>query len=370
MQKVNRDITRVTLVNSATNTLLALFKIAVGVIGHSQALVADGIHSFSDLVSDAFVYFAARLGHREADHDHPYGHRRIETLGAVVIALLLVLVGAWLVYDNLHRVVTVTPTLADNGWVALVAFVSVLANEGLYRYTLKIGNKINSNLLRNNAWHNRSDAMVSLIVLASLVGRYFHWHYLDTVAALIIAALILKMGVKMLRSGIAELIDTGVDEAILEKIKQAIFSVPGVMDIHMLRTRSLGGNVFVDVHIIVNPKISVSEGHHISDEVHQALKSNIKYVTDVTVHIDPEDDEKYMPSLGLPNRQQLLSSLKMAWQALPGYGEIKNVELHYLDGQLEIDVMLPIQYRENTLEQRYQEAVGGLPVRTVKLYYR
>ena len=359
MNPINRAITKVTIVNAAINTLLAVFKIFIGWFGQSQALLADGVHSLSDLISDAFVYFAAIIGHREADHDHPYGHRRVETVAAVIIALILIIVGVMIAYDTIERIWLDLPMHHPSHWVVVVAAISVIANEFLYRYTLKIGKQIKSQLLKNNAWHNRSDAFVSLIVLISVFGSYFRIPYLDAIAALFIAILILRMGIKMIRNGLRELVDTGVDDVTLEKIKQIIFATHGVAEIHMLRTRMLGGNIFVDVHIIVDPRITVSEGHHISDQVQKNLRDDIENITDVTVHIDPEDDEKFMPSLQSPNRPDLLNSIEDKIQHLPGYHEIKKINLHYLDGKVEIELFMPMSSYQPDLAQKYQNALAG-----------
>ena len=190
-----------------------------------------------------------------------------------------------------------------------------------------------------------------------MFGSYFHIHYLDAIAALFIAILILRMGVKMIRKGLRELVDTGVDEETLNQIREVIFATQGVEDIHMLRTRMLGGNIFVDVHIIVASRISVSEGHHISDQVQKNLRDGFESITDVTVHIDPEDDEKYMPSLQSPNRADLLKQLEPLWHTLPGYQDIEKINLHYLDGQVEIELVLPLKCQQKGLAQLYQQSI-------------
>lgn len=351
-QSQKKIITTVSVINATVNTLLALFKIFVGWIGNSQALIADGIHSFSDLLSDAIVYAAAIAGSKHADRDHPYGHRRIETLAAVIIAFLLIAVGVGLVYDTVLHLLSHHTNKHPTVWVPLVAVVSAIANEGLFRYSLKMGEKINSPLLRSNAWHNRSDAMVSLIVLIGVAGNYLGYSHFDAIAAFIIALLILKMGIKMIWEGTRELIDSAVDEETLKNIEQLIRQVPGVVAIHQLRTRSLGGSIFVDVHIIVDPQISVSEGHHISDQVHMGLLNEMTHVTDVTVHIDPEDDEKRMRCLGLPNRESLAAILEPVWKSLPGFTDIQRLVIHYLNGQVYLEIYLPLSYCDSSINLR------------------
>ena len=360
-------------INGITNTLLALFKIMTGYFGNSHALIADGLHSFSDLITDALVLLAAKAGGRHPDLEHPYGHQRIETIAAIIIAFVLIGVGASIIYDVWPHLFGHTTTPRPDIPVIIVAIVSIGANEWLFRYTLKVGKRINSNLLITNAWHNRSDAYVSIIVLASVIGAYIGWPYFDAIGAVIVALLIVKMGIQNIWTSLRELIDTGVDPDMLNKIMHSITATPGVESIHQLRTRTHGGSVLVDVHIIVSPTISVSEGHFISEQVHLRLLNLCNTISDVTVHIDPEDDEIYMPSRGLPSRVELEQQLADCWLDLPGYAQIEKIQLHYLNGQLQVEVMLPIsavaELGLHELQQQYQQAVANIPAITqVKLY--
>lgn len=367
---------RVTVVNASVNTLLALFKIIVGYFGHSQALIADGVHSFSDLITDALVLVGARMGEQLPDKEHPYGHRRIETIAAIIISIVLIGVAVGIAYDTIHHIVGKKYVLKPDIYVVIIAVVSILANEGLFRYTLHQGNKVSSDLLRTNAWHNRSDALVSLIVLASVIGTMLGITYLDSIGALVIAVLILKMSLKLIWKGVQELIDTGVDEKTLHSITQAILNIPGVTAIHQLRTRSHGGLVFVDVHIQVSPNISVSEGHYISEKVHIYLIDNFTTIADVTVHIDPENDETSIPSLNLPDREKIQRQLQERWQSLTGYKKIQRTLLHYLNGKLHVEVYMPLTIIEKTpslhkkLADEYQAAASDIKdIATVTLYF-
>jgi cation diffusion facilitator family transporter len=355
---------KTSLINASVNSLLALFKIMIGYWGHSSALVADGIHSFSDLISDGLVLIAAKAGIKDPDQDHPYGHQRIETLAAIVIAIIFMSAGVLIAYDAIQHIINNTALETPSIAVIIVATVSTLANEWLFRYTLKKGQSIQSNLLITNAWHNRSDAYVSIIVLISVLVTWLGLHYFDAIGAAIIALLIAKMGGKMIWNSINELIDAGVDDQKLAKIKHIIESSPGVVSVHQLRTRLHGMNILVDVHIIVDPKISVSEGHHIGQKMHLLLTHQIKRISDVTIHIDPEDDETCMPSVQLPTRHPLKHELQKCWQTLPGYDNMLNMELHYIDGKLEIIVVMPLNLLETikstALELQYQNAVKSL----------
>lgn len=366
-------IKKVTLVSVFLNTLLAILKIIVGFVGHSQALIADGIHSFSDLLSDGMVLLAAKLGHQKPDLEHPYGHRRIETLGAILISILLLLVGAGLIWDNVSQYVH-QEMLKPNYWVLIVAVISILTNEWLFRYCLKYADQIHSNLLRSNAYHNRGDAWVSIVVLISVIAAMLGWEFIDVVAAIVIAILIIRMGFTLMLSGIKELIDTGVSADMLKLLKAVIHSVPGVIAVHDLRTRSLGGSIFVDVHIIVPSMISVSEGHHIGEQVHQALMRDVPMVADVIVHIDPENDEDVHLNQNLPNRNDIIAQLKQAWHDLPGIDLIQNIRLHYLAGKISVDVYLPSNILDTqdklTLENSYkQQAQTVKHIKEIKLFY-
>lgn len=370
-----KTVIRVTIVNASVNTLLALFKIIVGYFGYSQALIADGIHSLSDLITDALVLVTAKMSDQVPDKEHPYGHRRIETIGAIIISIILIGVAIGIAYDTIHHIIDKKHLIKPNIYVVIVAVVSILANEGLFRYTLYQGNKINSNLLRTNAWHNRSDVLVSFIVLVSVVGTMLGITYLDSIGALVIAVLILKIGLKLIWHGVKELIDTGVDEEMLHNITQAILRIPGTLAIHQLRTRLHGGSIFVDVHIQVSPNISVSEGHYISEQVHMYLVNNFKTISDVTVHIDPENDEIFMPSLNLPDREKINRTLRERWQSLAGYAQIRRTLLHYLNGKLYVEVYMPLSVIEKTkrqkdLEKVYQEAVKDIKdIAAITLYF-
>lgn len=362
----------VSFISAVANALLALSKISVGIIGHSQALIADGIHSLSDLVTDSLVIIAGHLGAQSPDKEHPYGHGRIETIGAIIISLILIFFAMGIAFDTvqhiIHRIHHTTPKFS----VIIVAVISVITNEGLFYYALKKGNRINSDLLRTNAWHNRSDALVSLIVLASVIGTRLGIAYLDSVGALVIALLILRMGIKMTWKNVRELIDTAVDDEILEKITNSISNVPGVLSIHQLRTRSHGGNIFIDVHIQVAPEISVSEGHYISEQVHVDLMK-ISYVSDVTVHIDPENDLTSMHSVNLPSREDLHHLLKAHCQNLIGFKEIRRIILHYLNGKVYIEIYLPlsaVKDEKKQLQSQYQKIVTQVKnIAQVSLYF-
>lgn len=335
-------IRKVTLIGAVVNTLLAIAKIAGGFAGHSQALIADGIHSFSDLATDGLVLISAKHGSKEADEDHPYGHGRIETAATVALGILLILVGLTIIYDAYERLLEPDQTQIPHLMVIIIAAASVLSKEGLYHYTLKIAKQLRSNLLHANAWHHRTDSISSFIVIIGVAGAMMAWPTLDTIAAIVVAIMIIHIGWKLAYASIQELVDTAVHPDRIAAIRKTIEETNGVNELHMLRTRRMGGNALVDVHILVNSKLSVSEGHLIGEKVRENLVAGIEEVTDVTVHIDPEDDETSRPSAKLPTREQFLEQLASLWAHIPETSQITDVRLHYLEGRIHVEVTLPL----------------------------
>lgn len=365
---------RVAVLGAWFNAALGLIKILVGYIAHSTALIADGVHSLSDLITDALVVIAAKFGGHQPDEDHPYGHGRIETIGTIVIAIIIALVGFGIVYEALYDLIIVENVARPEFMAIIIAAIALIVKEWLYRYTLSIAKKIDSNLLRANAWHHRSDVFTSGVVLVGIVGAWLGFTSLDSIAALFIGALIIKIGGQMAWQSGQELVDTGVDEETLALIKQEILTVPGVISIHQLRTRLLAGMIFVDAHVLVDSRISVSEGHYISEQVHLKLIHHFKKIRDVTVHVDPEDDEKTHPSIHLPNRVQIERQCRELWQSFPAHEEIKNVNLHYLDGKLELEIIFPLSVLDNNsaeeLNNSYKTLANKISdITSVKLYF-
>lgn len=364
---------RTTIVNASTNTILAILKIIFGIIGHSQALIADGIHSFSDLLTDSLVYAATRMGGQDPDKEHPYGHRRIETIGAIIISLVLVSVAAGIVYETLIKIINHVIVEKPSWPTIVVAFISICANEGLFRYTLFEGNKVNSDLIRANAWHNRSDVLSSVIVLFAVSGAMLGIPYLDALGAFVIAILIFKMGLSLVWRSTQELIDASVDEKTLGEITQHITTISGVLAVHQLRTRTHGSSIFIDAHIQVAPFISVSEGHHISEQVHLQLRKRFENITDVTVHIDPEDDEIYLPGKHLPHRDSLENMLQERCGTLPFYGEIKRVHLHYLAGKIIFEIIFPLSLLEKhspeEIQSQFKKSIDHEHIKEIRILY-
>lgn len=336
---------RVTLIGALGNGVLGVGKIVVGWIANSQALIADGVHSLSDLFSDGLVLVGAREGSRAADSDHPYGHGRIETVVTTILGILLIAVAAGLAWDAARGLLGEPKTLTTPGVLALwAALVSIAIKELLYHMTLRVGRRVRSQMLQANAWHHRSDAVSSLVVVIGIGGALLGFPALDSVAAIVVAGMVALVGWRLGSGAMRELIDTGLEGERLALIRQTIEEVDGVRDLHMLRTRHMGPDALVDVHVIVDPRISISEGHFIGDQVSKRLIARVDEVSDVLVHIDPEDDQVRAPSHELPTRAQLVPELFALWSHCPGADGIEqaDVVLHYLDGAIEVELSLPL----------------------------
>jgi len=335
-----RDIRKVTLVGAVVDLVLGVAKILVGVIASSQALIADGIHSLSDLATDFLVLFAAKHAHRQADDEHPYGHGRIETVATVVLGVSLVAVAVGISYDAVRRLMA-PELLLHPGWLALlVAVISVLSKELIYQYTARAARRLRSKMLHANAWHSRSDAISSIIVVIGVIATMLGYPSFDALAAVAVALMVAKIGWDLLWKSLQELIDTALDPERVEAIRETIMAIDGVRTCHMLRTRHSGSDALVDVHILVDPALSVSEGHQIGEAVRWRLIKTIDDVSDVTVHIDPEDDELASACAGLPLRDEVLRRLEQQWQHLDIGERLDKVVVHYLDGKVHVEVFL------------------------------
>lgn len=283
----------VTLVGALVNGLLILLKFFAGIFGQSQALIADAVHSVSDLFTDAVVLFGLRIGQKAPDEEHPFGHARIETLASAIVGLALIATALYLGIEaslNIYNHTEYHPT----GLALIGAGISIALKEALYHYTVHTGRRIKSRLVVANAWHHRSDALSSVAVLLGVAGTLINpsWHILDSVAALLVSFFIVKIGLDILKSSLREFTDTAPQQEILNKISDCIRSVEGVFDMHDLRVRTSGGLYQMETHIVVNGQLTVVEGHRIAKVVESCLSEEIEDLDRVIVHVDPAIEEK------------------------------------------------------------------------------
>ncbi len=347
-----------TWVSIAINVLLTSFQVVGGSFAHSQALMADGLHSLSDLLSDVLVLYANRHGSRHADADHPYGHARVETAATLILGTFLAVLGVVLLVTAAMRLQHPEVLRAVSPLALAVAVFALVAKEGLFRYMLAVAKRVRSQMLVANAWHARSDAASSLVVIVGVVGNLLGYTFFDLLAAAVVGVMIAHMGGKLAFEAMAELIDTGLDADEVEAIRQTLLNTHGVRGIHELRTRKMADNALVDAHVMVDPKISVSEGHYIAESARHAVLSR-HHVMDVMVHIDPEDDLKAKPNAHLPSRPGLLARLseRLGNFDLTDY----RVVFHYLDGKVDAEIYLPSNQQTSseaeTLQARCDELV-------------
>ncbi len=353
-------IKQTTLVGAVINLLLSVVKIAAGWFGQSHALIADGIHSLSDLLSDGLVWLAGHKAAKGPDAEHPYGHGRFETVATLALGFLLVAVAIGIAWDATERLFQPQALLRPEPIALYAAGLSILVKEALYWYTRAYGLRVRSDLLMANAWHHRSDAISSIVVLIGVAGTLAGLPYLDSVASVIVAVMIAKIAWDLGSDATRELVDTALSPEHLREISQIIRRSTGVRDVHMLRTRSLGGSASADVHVLVDPDISVSEGHAISVLVHQRLLETIDQMSDVTVHIDPEDDEAAAPTKGLPMRTEVIARLDQLWSKIPEALTRKRLLLHYLNGVITIDLFLPLRtYSDERAAHRLRDQLSA-----------
>ena len=327
---------RATWVSVAVNLLMTLVQLVIGWLGNSQSLVAHGLHSLSDLLSDFLVIYATRQSAHPADDAHPYGHARMETAATLVLGTSLALIGLGILWES----GTALQTAATLPVVGLAAFwtavATVVAKELLYRYLIRVAEKLRSQLLTANALHTRADAASALIVVIGIGGALLGWSFLDLLAAALMGFMILRMGVELAWGALKELIDTGLDEAQVSAIRQTLEATPGVCGLHELRTRRMAHQALVDAHVQVDPRISASEGHAIAESARRRVLRQHPEVLDVLVHIDPEADD-LAPPRRLPAREALLAEIEPFLADLP---PPERIVLHYLGGAIEAEVYL------------------------------
>ena len=372
-----KDTVKVTLIGSIVDLLLGVSKIFVGFTSQSQALIADGFHSLSDLVTDIAVLYAAKHSHQEADEEHPYGHGRIETVVTVGLGIALIGVAIGIMIDATHRLFNPNTLLAPGMLALAIAFISVIAKEIIYQYTMVVARRYRSNMLKANAWHSRTDAISSIIVMVGIIGSMAGLTYLDAIAAIGVGIMIAKIGWDLAWSSLKELIDTGLEAERVDAIEKSILDVDGVSTLHILRTRQIGADALVDVHIQVDPYLSVSEAHYISETVRSKLIKEIEEVIDVMVHIDPEDDEDIKEITKLPLRDVMLQKMQQAWKNVKEAEKIENITMHYLQGKIQIELLLPLTILHNTppdtdkaVSLAFQEALGEVDeIEKVTIHY-
>ncbi len=350
---------RVTLVSIAVNIGLSILQVLIGIWSRSQALVADGLHTLSDLLSDFLVLWASRKGAEAADAEHPYGHKRIETAATLFLGGALIAVGLVLLWRAAERLQSGQGFVRVHEMALWIALITLVAKELLYRYMIAAAKRLRSQLLAANAWHTRSDAAVSLVGTVGIAGNLLGFTFMDSLGAALVAFMIVRIGWQLGYQALSELIDTSLDAEDVEAIRQSLLQTPGVRGVHELRTRRMGDQALVDAHVLVDARITVSEGHYIAESARRRVLKGHD-VLDVMVHIDPEDDSEARPSATLPSmvevRQRVLAAVPV------GLPAPERVVLHYLNGRVEAEVFLSASFSDSQPDgvQRLHEALEHL----------
>ncbi len=335
-----RGIQRTTLVAICTNSVLAAGQLTVGLLANAFSLVADAVHTLSDLFTDMLVLLAGRHGADPADLDHPYGHERIETVATLLLSAVLAIVGVMFLWSSGVRLQNMDAVPPLHYAAIYMAIGTLVAKELLFRYTLAASKRLKAPMLEANAWHARSDAASSLVVTAGIGGSLAGYPFLEPLAAAVVGFLIVNMGVRLGWKAVRELIDTGLPEEEVARLRATIRNTPGVLDLHDLRTRRMADRVLCDTHVLVDPRITVSEGHRISDAVYFRIRDTHPDVREVLVHIDAEDDDQLQTAAPgpLPERVEVLRTIR---ELLDGDAiEPLRVQLHYLGDRIEAEVVL------------------------------
>lgn len=347
---------KVILVGAVGNIVLSVIKFIGGVLGGSPALLNDAFHSLSDLATDGVALLTYKIGRLPRDPNHPYGHGKAESIGASFIGLCIVLAGvslAWVSWGFLqhpgesgHSLAEIFGGLSPLGVgkttleiAAGFAFLSIVINEGLYRYTRLVGEQEKSPTLIANAWHHRSDAMSSVAALIGIGGAIAGYPIMDPLAGIVVALMITKAGIDIIREGVNDLMDTAIEDEELEAIIEAAKEIPGVISLHDVRSRRVGGEVLIDLHALVDPECSVTEGHHIGENIRKRLIHKFSEVEDILVHIDteaPDGIEPVYPNDSLELRRLAAAALETFSDRLT----LTRLRLHFHNGEVLVEVVL------------------------------
>ena len=337
----------VTWVGLLTNVALALLKAVAGIFSNSAAMIADAGHSFSDVLTDIVALWALRMAQTPKDKNHPYGHGKFETIGALFLALMLIATGIGIAIHAFEKV----EHREIPGNLALgVAIVSILLKEVLYQVTSHIGKRNHSRMLIANAWHHRSDAISSVVALIGIGGAQLGFPVLDPIAGILVAGWIIKTGLTIGYNSVKELSDEAVEEGLLIELKQALTQIAGVEKYHDLRSRRMGSYVLVDLHVQVDARLSVSAAHQIGERVRMVLLEQNPQVNEVLVHIDAEEDiDESHPALMRP-QTEIETDIRQNLQHIPEIKGISHILCHFLQERLSVQIEIVVDPRLRVFE--------------------
>lgn len=330
--------TRVTLVGAGINTTLSMAKITAGLMLASPALVADGVHSLSDLVSDVLVFWALRHSALAPDENHPYGHGRFETLATLALAAILALTGLGIAWDAAMRLLSGADS-APGLWALAVIALAIFAKEALYHYTRAVGEQTGSRMIIANAWHHRTDALSSVVALVGVGAAQLGFGWGDPVAAIIIAAMLGRVAWEFGKGAVDELVDTQAPDGLRADLQDSLNRTPGVEGLRDLRMRQHGTRAVADVSVMVDPHITVTEGHRIAEAARSDALDRIDALEDIIIHVEPAGHFDGFGATEAPLRGEIEGLILTLAQAHPMVANVARVQLGYFEDGLHIEVL-------------------------------
>ena len=331
---------KVTWIGAIANLLLAVVKLVAGIVGKSEALIADAAHSLSDLLSDFVVLVSLNIAKRPVDEERPYGYGRVETVGTAILGMILIGTGIGIFWDAISTIrggVEHAPT-----YTAFIgAVISIAAKELMYQYTVRVGRRIHSPSVIANAWHHRSDAFSSIATSVGIAAAMFGWPIFDPLAAIVVTGLIMKAGWDISSESFMDIIDTSVKKEVRHRIISAALEPDGATSYHDLKTRKTGSEILVDIHIEVDPLMDVTRAHVIADEVKDNIIQNIINVADVLVHIDPEGE--YGRTVSPTPKAGIIEDINKAAAETEGISSCKDIRVHHAGDDLIASIRISIE---------------------------
>ncbi len=355
MQTKLSQAQKVTWISTIIDLVLGVAKVIGGFFAQSTALVVDGIHSLSDLLTDIMILVVNHYSHQKPDEDHPYGHERIETMGTVVLGMVIIAVAGGILVDGVERLFNLDNLKQPTQLALYIAGASILVKEFLFYYNMRIGKQIKSQILIANAWHSRSDSWSSVVVLIGVGGAMLGYLWFDALAAIFVGLFILKIGYKLAWDNAVALVDTALPPEEVAEIAEEIKVQPDILGVHQIRSRRMGSKVTLDMHLEVRSKISVTEGHRISHWVEEHLIAVFDDIKEVICHIDIENDEaskKVQQVQSLPLRFEIENLLSQQFSNWKDSLAVQRLNLHYSHHGVELEFMVT-----ETIDQQTATAI-------------
>ncbi len=285
---VVKTAVKVSMVTIIVNVILSLLKLLAGIIGKSMVMISDSIHSLSDVFSSVIVIIGVRVSKREEDQEHQYGHDRMECLASLALGAILFVTGVLLIYEGIRKIYT-GENISTPGMIALIAAViSIVTKEWMYWYTKLSADKINSDALRADAWHHRSDALSSVGSLIGVAGAMLGVKILDPIMAGVIGLIIIKVACDVVKEAVNKMVDKACDDTIVDEMKVLVLSIDGVEGLDMIKTRMFGTKIYVDIEISADGELLLRESHEIAETVHDSIEKQFPDVKHCTVHVNPK----------------------------------------------------------------------------------